>query len=107
LIGSGSLATVRGCLLSADDRVRGYVIERLMCDFSFSRDRLLERFGAAALPVIEDADAIVGADRDGFVEATADGFRVTPLGRPFVRTVAACFDAYLEDNQTTKFSVAV
>ncbi len=53
------------------------------------------RFGAAAEPLVAVADAIVADDPDGFVMETEDGFRITSRGRPFLRTVAARFDAYL------------
>jgi oxygen-independent coproporphyrinogen-3 oxidase len=89
------LAAARGIELSMDDRVRAYVIERLMCDGTFSRSDIERRFGAAAGPVLADAELLVQSDQGGLVAATADGFRVTEAGRPFVRTICACFDAYM------------
>lgn len=95
-VGEHGLATARGLELSDDDRMRSHVIERLMCDLSFSGADLKARFGAAAEPLIADATLIVDGDRDGLVAPTADGFRVTERGRPFVRSICACFDAYLD-----------
>jgi oxygen-independent coproporphyrinogen-3 oxidase len=95
LVADGGLATARGTALSGDDRVRGYVIERLMCDLAFSAQDVAERFPSIAAPLIAEAEALLAEDRDGLIEATADGFRVTERGRPFVRSIAACFDAYL------------
>jgi oxygen-independent coproporphyrinogen-3 oxidase len=89
------LATARGFMLSDDDRVRSYVIERLMCDLVFSGDDLRARFGAAAEPLIDDAGFVLDVDQDGLTEITSDGFRITERGRPFVRSICACFDAYL------------
>jgi oxygen-independent coproporphyrinogen-3 oxidase len=71
------------------------VIERLMCDLAFSRRHLRMRYGAAADPLIAQADEIVEEDADGFVVGTEDGFLITSRGRHFLRTVAARFDAYL------------
>jgi oxygen-independent coproporphyrinogen-3 oxidase len=71
------------------------VIERLMCDLAFSRADLSRRFGPAAGAVIEEADVLLGADEDGFLERTADGFIVTERGRPFIRSICSCFDVYL------------
>ncbi|MBN8912050.1 MAG: coproporphyrinogen III oxidase, partial [Rhizobiales bacterium] len=65
---------------------------------AFSETDLLERFGAAARPLIEDSRLILESDRDGLIEPTPDGFRITELGRPFVRSVCACFDAYLDQS---------
>jgi oxygen-independent coproporphyrinogen-3 oxidase len=92
------LGTVRGFMLSDDDRMRSHVIERLMCDLEFSESDLRARFGRAAEPLIDDARFVRDADRDGLTEATPDGFRVTERGRLFVRSICACFDAYLGES---------
>lgn len=89
------LATARGVELTEDDRVRAYVIERLMCDFEFSKEDVMASFGERAVPVIRDAEALIESDRDGLVEPTPQGFRVSEAGRLFVRSLCACFDAYL------------
>lgn len=89
------LATARGFKLSIDDGIRAYVIERLMCDGRFSRSDVEHRFGPAAGPVLTDAELLLQSDRDGLVIATADGFMVTEIGRPFVRTICSCFDTHL------------
>ena len=94
-VSAGRLATTRGIALSPDDRLRGAVIERLMCDLTFSAPALTAAFGPAAVPVLEIARAILAEDDEGFVTPTADGFRVTEAGRPFLRILAARFDAYL------------
>lgn len=89
------LATAKGVALTDDDKVRGAAIERLMCDLAFSGGALRRRFGAAAVPVAREAEALIEADEDGLVARTADGFVVTDRGRPFIRSICARFDAYL------------
>lgn len=89
------LATARGLALSSEDKVRGHVIERLMCDLTFSAADMRRKFGAAADAVVGEAEALIQADREGLIERTADGFIVTERGRPFIRSICACFDAYL------------
>lgn len=98
-IGEGKLATVRGIRLSDTDRMRGFVIERLMCDLTFPARELVDRFGTAAQPLIAEAQALVEADQDRLVEADGQSFRVTERGRPFVRAIASCFDSYLADSE--------
>ncbi len=93
------LATVRGLELTDDDRMRADVIERLMCDFTFSRSAVSGAYGAAAEPVLTEAEHLIEADHDGFIERTADGFVVRERGRPFIRTICACFDAYLGESK--------
>lgn len=105
-VADAGLATVKGILLSDDDRMRATVIERLMCEFEFSKTSLQSAFGALAKPVIDKAEELVAADEEGLVERTADGFRVTEQGQPFVRAIASCFDAYLGKGNST-FSAGV
>lgn len=101
------LGTARGLIFSDDDRIRSYVIERLMCDLAFSATDLAARFGAAAAePLLDDARMLVDSDRDGLIEPTADGFRVSERGRPFVRSICACFDAYL-DRSAPRYAAGV
>jgi len=99
LIEEKGLATARGIRLSESDRMRGFVIERLMCDLAFPADELTRRFGQAAQPIIEEAQALVEADQDHLVEADGPAFRITEKGRPFVRSIAACFDSYLDTGE--------
>jgi oxygen-independent coproporphyrinogen-3 oxidase len=75
--------------------MRGFVIERLMCDLAFPAAELNRRFGDAATPLLEEAQALIEADHDRLIEADGEAFRVTERGRPFVRAIAACFDSYL------------
>ncbi|MCV3764396.1 oxygen-independent coproporphyrinogen III oxidase [Rhizobium sp. TRM95796] len=91
----GALTTVRGVAFSDDDRLRAYVIERLMCDYALSFSDLSRRFGSAAGTILAEAQALVAADADGHVALDGDHFVVSDEARPFVRSIAAYFDAYL------------
>ena len=71
------------------------MIEKLMCDFAFSREWVLDTFGASARAIIDEADDLVASDRDGLFARDGATYRVTETGRPFVRVIAAHFDAYL------------
>ncbi|WP_136656507.1 oxygen-independent coproporphyrinogen III oxidase [Nitratireductor sp. XY-223] len=102
----GGLATVRGLELSQDDTMRGWLIERLMCDFGFSGDELRSRFGQPAETVLEEADALVKSDGHDLFVKDAGAYRVTETGRPYVRTIAAEFDRYLRKG-TARHSVSV
>jgi len=70
--------------------VRGTIVERLMCDLAVDLD--------AVAPDQEFADACAAlaplAD-DQLVRLEGRRITVTEAGRPFVRLVAAAFDAYL------------
>jgi oxygen-independent coproporphyrinogen-3 oxidase len=105
-IDAGRFATVKGIALSRDDRARAAVIERLMCDFSVDYGVIAENMlGDVASFDAAEAD-LAQLIREGV--ATQEGRRVsiTEAGRPFMRLVAAAFDAYLP-TRAARHSVAV
>ncbi len=103
---NSGLATVRGLELSEDDHMRGWIIERLMCDFRFSVADCIARFGASATTVLEEAEMIAQTDKDGLFIKEPDAYSIPETGRPYVRTIAAEFDRYLS-NGAARHSVSV
>jgi len=106
MVSDGGLAAVRGIALTEDDRVRGWIIEKLMCDFAFSAIELVERFGEAGQRLLLTASSTALRDPEGLLELDSDSFVVPAENRPFVRSVAAKFDKYLETGKA-RHSVAV
>ncbi|MBL0373570.1 oxygen-independent coproporphyrinogen III oxidase [Rhizobium sp. KVB221] len=100
-VASGSLATAKGYRLTAEDRLRAHVIERLMCDFAvdvpaisvfhgFQPDFLLQG-NARLFAMVEDG---VITEKDGVIS-------MDEANRFMIRAVASAFDAYLADTQRT------
>lgn len=89
----GDLAAARGIALSPDDRMRRWVIEHIMCEFGFSFDSLVSEFGSPAASIIAEAQAVSAAD--DLVVIRDNRFEILELARPFARSIAAKFDAYL------------
>lgn len=102
----GGLAVVRGYVLTAEDRARAWVIERVMCDFGFSLTDLAERYPAFSAVIRGEASRFVATDRDWLAALEGKRFVLTPAGRPFARTVAAVFDAHLASGRG-RHSIAV
>ena len=102
-IDKGSLPIERGYRLSADDRVRRFVITQLMCNFHLDKRAVEERFGIAFDSVFERELAELtrpdGLIANGFVTLSREALHVEPLGRLFVRNVAMLFDRYLLDKK--------
>ena len=92
-VDGGRLATVRGLGLDGDDRLRGRVIERLMCDLGV--DFAAVRAGDEALSFGPERDVLAEMAADGLVTLDDDRLRVTETGRPLLRNVCAVFDRYL------------
>ena len=96
-VAEGRLPVARGYALSPEDKVRAAVIERIMCDrkvdlaavcgpFGWDPERLIDRRHLGELV------------SDGLVEERGPVIEVTAPAFPLVRSVAAAFDAYLNDN---------
>lgn len=99
-VGQGRLPVSRGYLLTDEDRLRGQVIMKLMCDLALDFDALSAQWRidfrshfASAIEALEEPAA------DGLITWTAAGFTVTSRGRLFIRNLAMLFDAYLEPTQ--------
>jgi oxygen-independent coproporphyrinogen-3 oxidase len=104
-VAAKKLAAVRGKAFSPDDRVRGRIIETLMCEFAAVPRAIAAELGADESFAAELALlAPLAAQR--IVEIAGDRVAVTEAGRPFVRLVAAAFDAYLRQG-AQRHSVAV
>jgi len=100
------LAVARGVALTPEDRMRRWVIERLMCDFAVPLDELMRRFGPPAEAVTAEMLGVAFDDNDGLVDFDGECFAMTVKGRPFVRSIAAAFDSYLGSGKA-RHSLAV
>lgn len=100
-IEAGELPIARGRRLTVEDRFRGEIIERLMCDLEADIAAIAARHG---FPQPEsDFSAFI---ESGIVTADASLVRVNREYRPLVRNIAAVFDAYLLGS-TAQYSLAV
>ncbi len=106
-IEAGRFATVKGVALSADDHMRGRIIERLMCDLTVDLDLIARDSEAAPADNFSaELSALEPLAADGVVRIDGRRVTMTEQGRPFVRLVAAAFDAYLSREQA-RHSIAV
>ena len=94
-VAAGRLPITRGVALSADDRLRGAVIERLMCDLRVDLAALCKDHGAETTVFADCIERLEPLIADGLVVVDSDHVVMTEQGRPLVRLAAAAFDAYL------------
>jgi oxygen-independent coproporphyrinogen-3 oxidase len=102
---AGTLPIARGIELSPDDVMRGWVIERLMCDFAFSALVATLRFGAAAKVVLAEA-ALMAQEAEPLLVREGELYVVPEAQRPLVRLAAARFDRHFATG-TARHSAAV
>jgi oxygen-independent coproporphyrinogen-3 oxidase len=105
----GRLPTERGAVRTADDRLRGDLIRRIMCSFRIDRADVERAHGidfAAAFAA--ELRALAGLETEGLVTVSDAAVELTELGRLFVRNVAVVFDAYRAQKPTAmRFSSSV
>ena len=103
----GKLATVKGIILSDDDRLRGHIIERLMCDMAVDLDAVADETGFdIATDFTDELESLEPFEENGSVQIEGHRIRITEKGRPYMRLVASVFDTYLT-RAKSRHSVAV
>ncbi|MEL6477503.1 MAG: oxygen-independent coproporphyrinogen III oxidase [Pseudomonadota bacterium] len=94
-IDAGTLPAAKGILVSPEDRLRGYVIERLMCFGEADLVAAADRFGAAPDWFLDTVvDSLDTLRADGLIMFEDGVVQVTDIGAPLVRVVASAFDRF-------------
>ena len=91
----GELATAKGYRLTAEDRLRGELIERVMCDLEANVARICARHRMAPDLLAAATERLQALAANGVVEWDGKVVRLANRSRFLVRTVASAFDAYL------------
>ncbi|WP_178089490.1 oxygen-independent coproporphyrinogen III oxidase [Rheinheimera lutimaris] len=96
-ISAGDLPVERGFSLNADDKLRAALISQLICHFELNIEAFSHKWRVNGFWQYF-ADALARLQpfmEDGLVEIYAERIKVTHAGRLWVRSICACFDAYL------------
>lgn len=94
------LAIDKGLCLTRDDQIRADLIARLMCNFVLDTRALADKWQLDFAQYFASSLAqLVPCFEDDLVRWHADVLQVTARGRPWVRIIAAAFDAYLLNQQ--------
>ena len=95
-IDRGKFPVVSGLEMTGDDRIREYVIMRLMCDLKINKVNISEKFGIDFNYYFSSSlHQLAELESDGLVIETPTAILITEKGRYFLRNIAMCFDAYL------------
>jgi len=102
-LGKGQLPTERGKVLSEDDRVRQWVINRFMCNFAVGKQAFFKEFGYEFEDHFSaEAEHIRQCVEDGLLTEDRDRVAATDLGRLFIRNICMGFDHYLRQKDAHK-----
>ncbi|MDF2368591.1 oxygen-independent coproporphyrinogen III oxidase, partial [Sneathiella sp.] len=91
----GHFPIAKGIRLSDDDRVRGHIIERLMCDLEVDLETAARQFGFDASYFSDELDNLQAFEKEGIISIDGSHIVVQLAGRMLIRAVCAVFDAYL------------
>ncbi len=100
-ISRGELATAKGYALTADDRLRADLIERVMCDFKVDVAQVCCRHGVAPETILRSIPRLRMLEGDGIIRLDGSMLSVNDESRFLVRSVASAFDAYLGQSGRT------
>lgn len=95
-IRAGLFGTKRGHAFTQEDRIRGRLIEQLMCRFRTDRAELEKTLGADPRALDRWFETAV-LSYSGVVRPVAGGIEILSEGRPLTRMIARSFDAYAMD----------
>lgn len=94
-VARGELATAKGYALTADDRLRADLIERVMCDFRVDVEQICNRHGAEPESILRAVPRLRTLQDDGIIDVSGTVVSINEESRFLVRSVASAFDAYL------------
>ncbi|MCZ0812567.1 oxygen-independent coproporphyrinogen III oxidase [Roseovarius sp. EGI FJ00037] len=92
-IRDGRFSTARGHVFSPEDRLRGRMIEQLMCEFRIDTRDLCQRFDISPQQVHKILRTSA-AQFGGLLQLDEQGLRVPHEARPLTRMIARSIDAY-------------
>lgn len=97
-IDRGEFPVYRGFELDDDDKIRRFVITRLMCNFHLDRREVEKRFAIDFADYFRaELEDLREPVKHGFLEVDEEALVVTPTGRLFIRNICMVFDRYLRD----------
>ena len=87
--------------MSADDRIRQWVIQALMCQFRVDKVEFEALFGVSCDTYFADLTAhLAYCTQEGLLLVSDAAWEVTAFGRFFVRNICMGFDAYFKSAQS-------
>jgi oxygen-independent coproporphyrinogen-3 oxidase len=103
---AGELPVGKGVAITQADKLRGYVIEQLMCSGGVDLEQAADQFETPRNWYHSHVDKLRTLQDDGLLTLNQGQISVTLIGTPFIRIIAAVFDAYLSQSPA-KHAIAV
>ena len=81
--------------MTADDRLRAEIIERLMCDFEVDLQDICVKHRVSPDAVLQSAPRLRALAADGIVQLDGPLIHIAEDARYLVRSVASAFDSHI------------
>ncbi|WP_025898424.1 oxygen-independent coproporphyrinogen III oxidase [Sneathiella glossodoripedis] len=94
-VANKGLPIAKAVAVTEDDRIRRYIIERLMCDLSVDFAEVETRNNLPSGSFQTELEALSILAEDGLLSLKGAKIEITETGRFLVRTICAVFDTYL------------
>jgi oxygen-independent coproporphyrinogen-3 oxidase len=104
---SGVLPIAKGITFRGEDKMRGAIIERLMCDMEVDLEDIRKQYAPDRDGFWDEMDQLRGLEQEGLVKLDGSRVRVPDEARLALRVVCAVFDAYLAQNTELRHAAAV
>ena len=103
------LPTARGYHLSFDDKLRRFVIMRLMCDFELDFPAVESKFYINFKDYFsKELYSFDEMEADNLVALSENKIEITEMGRLLIRNIAMKFDAFIDSNkEVSKYSKTI
>lgn len=108
LIDKGESASIRGFTLSAEDHLRQFVINQLICQFSLSFNDIQQYFSVdPKIHFQSELEELAPMMEDGLLLVNDDGIQIQNAGRLLIRRVCMVFDEYLRKGPRIAYSKVI
>ena len=103
------LPTAKGYRLSFDDKLRRFVIMRLMCDFELDFTSIENKFFINFKDYFsKELNSFDEMEGDNLVAINENKIEITEMGRLLIRNIAMKFDAFIDSNkEISKYSKTI
>ena len=106
-VNSGALPIAKGVAFRGEDKLRGAIIERLMCDMEADLEDIRKQYAPERGHFRDEMTQLRGLEEEGLCKLEGSRVRVPDEARLALRVVCSVFDAYLAQNAELRHAAAV
>ena len=106
-VNSGALPIAKGVAFRGEDKLRGAIIERLMCDMEVDLEDIRRRHAPDRGNFLDEMSQLRSLAEEGLCTLEGTCVRVPDEARLALRVVCSVFDAYLAQNTELRHAAAV